>query len=348
MTKLKISICTVSMNRIHHIKKTLPRNISDNLKYPNIEFILLDYNSNDGLFEWVNLELKEHIDSGVLKIYKTEEPLFFDRSHSRNVVFKLATGDVICNVDADNYIGNGFASFVNNEFSTKKDIYLVADTKKRLYFLRNAFGRFCVRKEDLMKIGGLDEEMKSYGSETVDFYERIELSGKKEIIIKNTNFLKAISHGDEERISNEFFLKSLHNMYIRFINHESSEFIILYKDHKYETGFIEPELVETHLPAALKEGTLKKGEWKENNSTLYLSLYQDFIIIENKILSHSGKLFYKMDNKEFLLNVAKNYSFISNVNRMNSNSENNISVVNNSLFGIGEVYNSKGEIIILD
>ena len=49
----KISFATVCMNRLHHIRQTLPKNIADNSDYENVEFILLDYNSSDGLEEWV-------------------------------------------------------------------------------------------------------------------------------------------------------------------------------------------------------------------------------------------------------------------------------------------------------
>src|SRR5688572_6172397 len=100
MDVLRISICTVCMNRLHHIKQTLPANIAANEDYPNIEFVLLDYNSTDGLSDWIRDEMSEFIENGRLKYYRTEEPLFFDRTHSRNLIVKLATGDVISNVDA--------------------------------------------------------------------------------------------------------------------------------------------------------------------------------------------------------------------------------------------------------
>lgn len=345
MTGQKISICTVCMNRLHHIKRTLPKNILDNKSYPNLEFVLLDYNSNDGLEEWVEQEMSEYITSGLLKFYRNEEPIYFDRSHSRNQVYKLSSGDIICNVDADNFIGRGFANYVNEVFSNENHIYLVADTQKRFYFLRNAFGRFCVKKDDLLAVGGLDEEMKSYGSETVDFYERIERFGLKEVVINNTEYLKAISHGDEERISNEFFLKSLHSMYIKFIDHKSSEFIILYKNNEFESGFIEPELEETHLPAALKPGTLKKGEWREDNCKIEMTDRSSLLVIENKLLDKSNELYYKMIDEGFLLNVAKNYSFITNVNRMKSKSALDKITANKNSFGKGQVMDIKRRIL---
>src|SRR6187402_102950 len=102
MKKNRISFCTVCMNRIEHLKQTLPKNIEDNIAYGNLEFLLLDYNSKDGLEEWVESEMKEYIDKGILHYYKTTEPEYFHRSHSRNMIIKKATGDIVCNIDADN------------------------------------------------------------------------------------------------------------------------------------------------------------------------------------------------------------------------------------------------------
>ena len=93
------------MNRLSHLKKTLEKNICDNLVYENLEFILLDYNSTDGLENWAKNDLKNYIEKGILKYYRTSEPNSFHRSHSRNVAMKLASGDIVCNLDADNFLG---------------------------------------------------------------------------------------------------------------------------------------------------------------------------------------------------------------------------------------------------
>jgi len=45
----KISFCIVCMNRLHQLSQTLLQNIRDNEDYSELEFIVLDYNSNDGM-----------------------------------------------------------------------------------------------------------------------------------------------------------------------------------------------------------------------------------------------------------------------------------------------------------
>lgn len=342
------------MNRLHHLKKTLIQNIEDNLSYPGVEFVILDYNSSDGLEEWIKKDLGSYLKSNILKFYRTSEPVFFDRSHSRNLMFKLTSGDIICNMDADNYTGKDFAATINEVFNKENNIFFVADTQKRYYFLRNAFGRFCVRRNDYMELGGLDEDMKSYGSETLDFYERLSIAGKKEVIIENTVFLKTISHGDEERISNEFFLKSLEYFFIQYISYEESEILFLYKDGSFENGIIIPERFQTYLPACLKPGTLRKGNWIQEENNLHLEFTKgpkmSFVFEkDNLVESTSSQLKYALvDDPRFLMEAAKNYAFITNNQKLQENKKQQKVRVNELLFGKGIVYKNFEEKLIVN
>ena len=85
----KISFCTTCMGRLERLKETLPKNIEDNKNYPNLEFVIIDYNSNDGLWDWMKNNMIKHIESGKISYYRTEEPKYFDMSHSRNIAFKV-------------------------------------------------------------------------------------------------------------------------------------------------------------------------------------------------------------------------------------------------------------------
>lgn len=50
----KISFCITCMNRFKHLQETLERNIHDNYLVDNVEFVVLDYNSEDGLDKWIS------------------------------------------------------------------------------------------------------------------------------------------------------------------------------------------------------------------------------------------------------------------------------------------------------
>ena len=105
-----------------------------------------DYNSQDGLEEWIAQSMMKYIEMGILVYYRTTEPAYYRRSHSRNMVFRLAEGEVVCNLDADNYLGRGFAEFMLKEFNNKERLFY---TSNLCY--RDVFGRVCLERKEFLK-----------------------------------------------------------------------------------------------------------------------------------------------------------------------------------------------------
>lgn len=165
--KNKISLCTTCMNRLEDLKQTLPKNIEDNRDYENIEFVLLDYNSNDGLGSWVGSEMIDYINEGILVYYRTEEPEYFDMSHSRNVAFLVATGDIVNNVDADSFTNEGFADIINKIANEQPEKAIFGKSKQ---LLRGRIGFY--RLEFIHDLGGYDEDLKGYGHDDADIMNR--------------------------------------------------------------------------------------------------------------------------------------------------------------------------------
>lgn len=168
----KISICTTCMDRAFDLKKTLPQNIEDNKDYPNLEFVVLDYNGKDKLGEWIKENMMEHIESGRLVFYRTERPKFYSMTKSRNLAFKAATGSIVNNVDADNYIHKGFAKYLNvlaNQFPEKA----IFSKGKRM--LRGRLGFWKDEFMDTLK--GYDEKIEDYGRDDHDLLNRAWMAG---------------------------------------------------------------------------------------------------------------------------------------------------------------------------
>lgn len=169
----KVSICTTCMNRLHDLERTLPINILNNISYPDIEFVLVNYNSGDNLDKWAFEKLMPHIKSGIVKYVKTDEPKFFEMGHSRNIAFKVASGDIVNNVDADNYTGYKFAHAINclANMQPRKAVF----TKGK----RLMHGRVGFFKDEFIKLGGYDESMSGYGADDRDLVERSQMDGHK-------------------------------------------------------------------------------------------------------------------------------------------------------------------------
>lgn len=135
----KLSFCIVCKDRLNHLQSTLRKNIVSNLR-DDVEFVLLDYSSLDGMGAWVESFCHEYIARGILSYYKYQEATSFHRTHSRNMAFKLACGEYLCNLDADNYLGNDFAGYILNIFEKKQKVFITSDYSKR-----DSIGRVCVK-----------------------------------------------------------------------------------------------------------------------------------------------------------------------------------------------------------
>lgn len=190
----KISFCTVCRGRLHHLRRTLPRNIVWNQGYSALEFVLLDYNSADGLEKWVKTEMAGYIKSGRLVYLKESSSPYFQHSHSRNLCFKMATGDIVCNIDADNFTGAGFAEHVNELFGNKPALICGGMAMAGL------FGRIALRKSDFMRLGGYNESFsQGWGVEDWDLIRRGMGLGFEFIKFDSRFHIDSISHSNMER-----------------------------------------------------------------------------------------------------------------------------------------------------
>ena len=343
----------VCMNRLHHLKKTLPKNIEDNAAYENIEFIVVNYNSKDGLDDWVNTEMQQYLSNGILRYYKTTEPATFQMSHAKNVAAKLAKGEVICTVDADNYLGVGFAGYIDQRFREDNNIYMAVDIRSAP---SGSFGRICFRREDFMILTGYDENMKGYGFEDHDFRNRLELLGRRIQYITNTTFLETLKHGDKERLENESNACETESIYIRHIDLAVSELLYLFNSKEFRKGkIIIPRFINSNAinnlfeqyrsceyPSKLENDAWEKGFWSATTGSLTLRSNNGQIVDfkkEGSLLKGQKKnhshLFFEVVNEKDKNETIMFYSQINNRIRMKKNKERKLIAVN--LHGFGEV-----------
>lgn len=332
--KQKISFCTVCMNRLSFLKETLPKNIEDNLEYGNLEFIVLNYNSADEIDEWINTEMSQYIQQGILKYIKTTEPKYFLRSHSKNVVSRQASGDIICNVDADNFIGKGFAEFINESFSKDQNIYLFVDENTE----RDCCGRICLTKDDFTTLRGYDEDLKGYGFEDFDLRNRLELLGRKVVRIPKEKFLNAITHTDVERLENEYNNIGIKHIYIKHKTPSISELLYCFNNNEVYTGSIVKN--STLNSESIQNLFITKESFKYNITLLEESwkfgqfISYDKIVFKDEDLSIANNSDYsEVLNEKFCLSLIMLFSQISNRVKMNKNLTEKRITVNEESYG---------------
>ena len=277
------------MNRLMHLRETLPANIDGNKHHPNVEFVVLDYNSRDGMEDWIRSHMYEYIESGLLKYYKTYDPVHFHMSHSRNMAFRLASGNVICLVDADNYTGAGYAEWVDTIF-TGHGTNTIITTISKDHMLGNGdtAGRLCFGREVLYRAKGFDESLVGYGVEDLDLANRLDKAGVQRVYIDRGEFLNYISHSHEERVKNHHLINNLFNIYIEISSTMYKKCRVLYllrdnsfKELHYEfKGIRQVDLFRAHGGWLAGQDGYASGRFEqtpeglllqfENNSTLRL------------------------------------------------------------------------------
>jgi hypothetical protein len=149
--------------------------------------------------------MREHIESGVLNFYRADGHSRYLPSHSRNVTFRLAAGDIIVNVDADNYVGKGFARRINQCMSVC-DSRIIAVSERFLLPTSTRLllkGRFALHRSDLISLGGFDEDLDSgggYSNEDLHLVLRAMMSGFRVVRFEDRYVSNRIETPEPERI----------------------------------------------------------------------------------------------------------------------------------------------------
>lgn len=206
-----IAFCTTCKGRAFHIKETLPRNLANDAAYADCKFILLDYNSQDGLVEYLKSEHARDIDSGRLVVYSYPEPGPFHVAQAKNLAARCAIlegADTLVTLDADNFTGPGFCEYILRRLGCKSrweflcpgmekrsdGRYLRGPDGARVFRPRGIAGRLVIRAQDFIKAGGYDNEFDTWRGEDMDLLFRLLRMG---YIAQDIDpaYINAIPHG---------------------------------------------------------------------------------------------------------------------------------------------------------
>lgn len=159
---MKISICSQVKNRRHQLEKTIKMNAKYLEKTPEMEWVIVDMGSKDGVDELVKDNMCER-----LHYYRLIGEAPYSIPISKNFAARLSSGDYVFNLDIDNFICD------------------IGDQIKRvgyegvfceMWFL-GVFGRIGCRKDMFKKVGGYDESFLPAGHHEIDFMNRCRLAG---------------------------------------------------------------------------------------------------------------------------------------------------------------------------
>ena len=201
----RIAFVTTCKDRLQHICRTLPRNIKDNADYSNCIFVVLGYGDPE-LDEYMR---REFATNPKVVYYGFPSGEGFHVAQAKNLAMRsamLESPDILVTVDADNYIGSGFARFLGfqmgmgepNTFFCPDHVKIKTIPHGPLRPMRGYAGRLAIRVQDFVKMGGYDESFDTWRGEDTDINQRMLRMGFQMEFIPNS-FLEVIPHGGDVR-----------------------------------------------------------------------------------------------------------------------------------------------------
>lgn len=207
----KIALCTTCKGRLGDLKQTLIANLGAVGDDPDIEFCVLAYGDKEAA-DWVKQNFREHIESGKIRLGFVQAE-YFHAPHAKNLAHRLSSEnvDVVCNVDADNFVLPEYIALLRNSFSIPTRLFVQKEHKWRPaeesgeFMSQNGrerlghMGRLALPRKDFMQYG-YDESIVGWGGDDTALSFALLRDGYKHIVV-NPEFLgTGIPCTDEERL----------------------------------------------------------------------------------------------------------------------------------------------------
>lgn len=175
-----ISFCVTCRNRLWQLKETLAHNLG-HLRDEH-EISLVDYGSTDGLGEWVWSNFRSQIESGRLRFFEVTNPVHWSSPRAKNLAHRIAAGDYLFNLDADNWIVAQDVALVQKAAELGVPCHQTTRVEGRPVTAivgNGTYGRIGMPRELFMDLGGYDESMLPMGGQDFNLLERLRHLGLK-------------------------------------------------------------------------------------------------------------------------------------------------------------------------
>lgn len=184
---MKISFCTTCAQRLYQLVQTWEQNIELIRKHPNVEWVLLNYDGDQEMHDFVMGKKATWPSNFVYaKELSNHE---WHMSVAKNIAHQLGSGDVLFSLDCDNFIDNAI-DVINSSFCNDvKVIHFFSGTH-----MDGSFGRIAIDKKLFYELGGYDESFYPMAGQDTDLLTRVQELGYKierikcssNVSIKNT------------------------------------------------------------------------------------------------------------------------------------------------------------------
>lgn len=193
----RISLCTSICNRAHQFKHVFTKNIKIIAATPNVEWVILNYNSTDDLDQFMLTQLDVDKGRGKVVYLRETSGRSWHASCAKNIAHRSSSGDIVMNLDADNYIGDAIEQMKN----CYRWDQLGALHNWSGVHMDGTYGRISARRQVFMDLHGYDEEFYPMGYQDTDLVMRMIGSGAR-VGLKRCPSEVAIPNNKDESIAN--------------------------------------------------------------------------------------------------------------------------------------------------
>lgn len=170
---MKISVCIPCMNRADDLKWAMPRLLAAASISPPIEVVVLDYNSQDRLADYMATVCSlVHNVSMIYRRYEGRD--YYHMAHARNLAMLEGTGDYLLSFMADISMAPDYLQMLRGEL--ERGIVWAHHSDRFV-------GVICVDRQEFVDAGGYDERFEFYGKEDKDLLARLHRRGASHIQI---------------------------------------------------------------------------------------------------------------------------------------------------------------------
>ena len=190
--RLKLSFCITHKDRFEYLQKTLFQNLEDNQKSRlDIEFVLMDFHESEDVLRWVKENFFKEIQQGYLKYFRAKMESW-SAPLAKNTAHYVAKGDILTNLDCDNFTGRDGGKFVLDQYcKDESNLMLWQFSRIRR---DGSYGRISFYQQAFADLGGYDEGLMEMGFQDNDLMLRALKMGFKRVECNDKLYNKAIKH----------------------------------------------------------------------------------------------------------------------------------------------------------
>jgi len=228
----RISFCVTCRNRLWQLKETLPDNLAQ-LRAGH-EAVLVDYGSSDGLAAWVWDNFERPIRDGRLLFFEVVNDVRWSSPRAKNLAHRLARGDYLFNLDADNWITGTDIDQIEREAALGNPCHQFSGAT-----LDGSYGRIGVSRALFHDIGGYDESFLPMSGQDRDFLRRIRFHRGAAIELPPSS-RQAIPNSCEEKLAEVVGIEDrsqLHYDKIKYVNRQLSNAKMIFEGPVRKGGF---------------------------------------------------------------------------------------------------------------